>query len=221
MHDQRLVTSARRALVGCFVCVLSASVVLVTAILRHDFRFESVAEHSSREVPRAVPDLVVLVEPGGLAAALAARAQRPLGLVTYQHRRRVARAACRTSWRSSAARARSSRSRRASSRARSRRSPRCRATAPASCRRCRTRTCSPTRRCSTSATWASRSRSRSRCRRSSAGRTDGRWLQAVRRWTLVPVALARPSACCSARSGPTRRSAGAASGAGIPSRTPR
>ena len=133
MHDQRLITSARRALAGCFVCVVVASGVLVTAIVRHDFRFASVAEHSSREVPRAVPDLVVLVEPGGLAAALAARPQRPLGArhlpappaLARAHavprrvpRRRLRVLRVRDELRGEPVR---------------RRSPRCRATAPASC----------------------------------------------------------------------------------------
>ena len=53
------------------------------------------------------------------------------------------------------------------------------------CRACRTRTCSPTRRCSTSATSGSRSRSRSRWARCSRGRTDERWIVATRRWTLA------------------------------------
>ena len=79
MHDQRLITSARRALAGCFVCVAVASGVLVTAIVRHDFRFAERRRALLARGAAAVPDLVVLVEPGGLAAALAARPQRPLG----------------------------------------------------------------------------------------------------------------------------------------------
>ena len=66
-------------------------------------------------------------------------------------------------------------------RRRSRRRP----TAPGSTRACRTRTCSRTRRCSTSATSGSRSRSRSPWARCSRGRTDERWIVATRRWTLA------------------------------------
>ena len=52
-----------------------------------------------------------------------------------------------------------------------------------------------------------------------AGRVDARWVVASRRWTLVAWASSG-SGSCSARTGPTRRSAGAASGPGTPSRTP-
>ena len=88
IHDQRLVTSARRALTACFLCVAVASAVYATAIVRHDFRFASVAEHSSREVPQPYlfssfwssqegSLLLWLFVLTGLSA-----------LVTYQHRRR-------------------------------------------------------------------------------------------------------------------------------------
>ena len=53
------------------------------------------------------------------------------------------------------------------------------------------------------------------------GRTDARWLASVRRWTLVRLGARSASACCSARTGRTSRSAGAATGRGIRSRTPR
>ena len=66
-----------------------------------------------------------------------------------------------------------------------------------------------------------RSRSRSRWRRSSPAASDARWLVSVRRWTLVSLDGARHRRCCSARTGPTSRSAGAATGRGIRSRTPR
>jgi cytochrome c-type biogenesis protein CcmF len=88
MHDPRLVTSARRALAGCFVCVAVASGVLVTAIVRHDFRFASVAEHSSREVPQ--PYLISSFwssQEGSLLLWLLVLSGLS-ALVTYQHRRR-------------------------------------------------------------------------------------------------------------------------------------
>ncbi len=53
--------------------------------------------------------------------------------------------------------------------------------------------------------------------RLASGRADERWIIATRRWTLASwTFLASPS--CSARSGPTRRSAGGAGTPGIPSR---
>ena len=88
MHDQRLITSARRALAACFVCVAVASGVLVTAIVRHDFRFQSVAEHSSREVPQ--PYLISSFwssQEGSLLLWLLVLSGLS-ALVTYQHRRR-------------------------------------------------------------------------------------------------------------------------------------
>ena len=83
-----LIASARRALAGCFVCVLVASGVLVTAIVRHDFRFASVAEHSSREVPQ--PYLISSFwssQEGSLLLWLLVLSGLS-ALVTYQHRRR-------------------------------------------------------------------------------------------------------------------------------------
>ncbi len=53
-----------------------------------------------------------------------------------------------------------------------------------------------------------------------SGRTDERWIVATRRWTLL-AGRRSESASCSAPSGPTRRSAGAATGPGTRSRTPR
>ena len=93
-------------------------------------------------------------------------------------------------------------------------------TATGSTRRCRTRTWSPTRRCSTSATSASRSRSRSHggAARRPRGRALDRRPRAAGRWR---PGASSASACCSAPTGPTRRSAGAATGPGIRSRTPR
>jgi cytochrome c-type biogenesis protein CcmF len=88
LHDQRLITSARRALAACFVCVAVASGVLVTAIVRHDFRFQSVAEHSSREVPQ--PYLISSFwssQEGSLLLWLLVLSGLS-ALVTYQHRRR-------------------------------------------------------------------------------------------------------------------------------------
>jgi cytochrome c-type biogenesis protein CcmF len=88
MHDARLVTSARRALAACFISVGVASGVLVTAIVRHDFRFATVAEHSSREVPQ--PYLISSFwssQEGSLLLWLLVLSGLS-ALVTYQHRRR-------------------------------------------------------------------------------------------------------------------------------------
>src|SRR4051794_3936282 len=88
MHDQRVIASARRALAGCFLCVAVASGVLVTAIVRHDFRFASVAGHSSREVPE--PYLISSFwssQEGSLLLWLLVLSGLS-ALVTYQHRRR-------------------------------------------------------------------------------------------------------------------------------------
>ena len=65
-----------------------ASAVLVTAIVRHDFRFASVAEHSSREVPQ--PYLISSFwssQEGSLLLWLLVLSGLS-ALVTYQHRRR-------------------------------------------------------------------------------------------------------------------------------------
>ena len=53
------------------------------------------------------------------------------------------------------------------------------------------------------------------------GRTDEEWLGIVRRWTLVPVDLPDRWASWPAHGGATRCWAGAATGPGIRSRTPR
>ena len=168
----------------------------------------------------AVPDLVLLVEPGGVAAALAARAQRPLGTRDLSAPPALARAHA-VPRRLPGRRLRVLRVRDELRREPVRHGrPGAARRRRASCRRCRTRTCSRTRRCSTSATSASRSRSRSPWRRSSAGAPTAAGCR--------PCGAGRSSrgsrsasACSSAPSGPTRRSAGAASGAGIRSRTPR
>jgi cytochrome c-type biogenesis protein CcmF len=48
---RRLAESAQNALLGSFAATLVASVVLLTALARHDFSFQYVAEHTSRELP--------------------------------------------------------------------------------------------------------------------------------------------------------------------------
>jgi cytochrome c-type biogenesis protein CcmF len=50
-HDRRIATAATRAILASFAAVLTASIVMWVAILRHDFRFAQVAEHSSRSLP--------------------------------------------------------------------------------------------------------------------------------------------------------------------------
>jgi cytochrome c-type biogenesis protein CcmF len=50
-RDRRIATAAVRAILASFAGVLTASIVLWVAILRHDFRFEQVADHSSRSLP--------------------------------------------------------------------------------------------------------------------------------------------------------------------------
>jgi cytochrome c-type biogenesis protein CcmF len=50
-RDRRIATAATRAVLASFAAVLTASIVLWVAILRHDFRFAQVAEHSSRSLP--------------------------------------------------------------------------------------------------------------------------------------------------------------------------
>src|SRR3954467_14178170 len=47
----RLAASARNALVAAFAAALVASAVLLTALLRHDFSFGYVADHTSRKLP--------------------------------------------------------------------------------------------------------------------------------------------------------------------------
>ena len=171
--------------------------------------------------PRPLDGLLadrVLGRGGGLAAPLAARAdrlRRPRGDDEPQApegHRRLGRARDRRASRPSSASCSSP------SRARSRPSP-ARSTAPASSRASRTRTWSPTRRCSTSATSASRSRSRSPPARCSRGTPTSAGSS--------PRAAGRSSPGCSSASarssaptGRTSRSAGAATTPGIRSRTP-
>jgi cytochrome c-type biogenesis protein CcmF len=47
-NQRRLATSARNALFACFGSTLVASVVLATALVRHDFSFTYVAQHTNR-----------------------------------------------------------------------------------------------------------------------------------------------------------------------------
>jgi cytochrome c-type biogenesis protein CcmF len=48
---RRLAVSAQNALIGAFGATLVATVVLLAALARHDFSFQYVAEHTSRELP--------------------------------------------------------------------------------------------------------------------------------------------------------------------------
>src|SRR6266540_5613150 len=48
---RRLAVSAQNALVGAFGASIAASAVLLTALARHDFSFQYVADHTSRELP--------------------------------------------------------------------------------------------------------------------------------------------------------------------------
>jgi cytochrome c-type biogenesis protein CcmF len=50
-RDRRLATAGVRAVVVSFAAVLTAAIVLWVAILKHDFRFQQVAQHSSRALP--------------------------------------------------------------------------------------------------------------------------------------------------------------------------
>src|SRR5436190_12350495 len=50
-NRRRLAVSARNALLGCFGSTLVASVVLASALVRHDFSFSYVASHTSRDLP--------------------------------------------------------------------------------------------------------------------------------------------------------------------------
>jgi len=50
-RERRLADSARNALVACFGSTLVAAAVLATALVRHDFTFEYVASHTSRDLP--------------------------------------------------------------------------------------------------------------------------------------------------------------------------
>src|SRR5919197_5818428 len=48
---RRLAESAQNALIASFAATLVATVVLLAALARHDFSFQYVAEHTSRELP--------------------------------------------------------------------------------------------------------------------------------------------------------------------------
>ena len=48
---RRLAVSAQNALIASFGAALVASVVLATALLRHDFGFTYVADHTSSRLP--------------------------------------------------------------------------------------------------------------------------------------------------------------------------
>src|ERR671935_1725483 len=48
---RRLAESAQNALLGSFAATVVATVVLLAALARHDFSFQYVAEHTSRELP--------------------------------------------------------------------------------------------------------------------------------------------------------------------------
>ena len=48
---RRLAVSAQNALIGAFVTTAVASLVLLAALVRHDFSFVYVAQHTSRELP--------------------------------------------------------------------------------------------------------------------------------------------------------------------------
>src|SRR3954453_10492825 len=51
LRRARLAASARNALVAAFAAALVATAVLLTALLRHDFSFRYVADHTSRKLP--------------------------------------------------------------------------------------------------------------------------------------------------------------------------
>src|SRR2546423_7868212 len=48
---RRLAESAQNALIGSFGATVVASAVLLAALARHDFSFQYVADHTSRELP--------------------------------------------------------------------------------------------------------------------------------------------------------------------------
>ena len=147
---RRLALSAQNALLASFVTTAIAAGVLWSALARRDFSFVYVSEHISRKLPLGYALaafwggqegslllwLLILSGYAALAVWLNRRTRELIAWVGAGARRR---------------RAASSRSCSASSRARSRRRPRP-PTAREWCRACRTRTCSRTRRCSTSAT---------------------------------------------------------------------
>ena len=76
---RRLALSAQNALIGAFATTAVAALVLLAALVRHDFSFVYVAQHTSRELPDRVHDLGLLGRAGGVAAALAARPDRLCG----------------------------------------------------------------------------------------------------------------------------------------------
>ena len=143
--------SAQNALLASFATTLVAAGVLWAALARHDFSFVYVARAHEPRAAARLRALGVLGRPGGIAAALAAhphrlRGARRLAEPAHARAHRVGRAGARRR------RDASSRSCSASSRARSTTRARARRRRRAWCRACRTRTCSRTRRCSTSAT---------------------------------------------------------------------
>jgi cytochrome c-type biogenesis protein CcmF len=91
-NQRRLATSARNALMVCFASTLVAALVLVSALLRHDFSFQYVAAHTNRTLPTAYTLsafwggqegslllwLLVLTGFGALAVALNRRLLRDL-----------------------------------------------------------------------------------------------------------------------------------------------
>ena len=217
---RRLALSAQNALIAAFATTVVASLVLLAALVRHDFSFVYVAQHTSRELPTAYTDLGVLGRSGGVAAALAAR---PDGLL---RRRRPA---------EPPAGARSRRLGRAGARARS----------PSSSRSCSSRSRRPFALQTAPADGAGLNPSLQNpymvahppllylgyVGLDGAVRVrDGRAARAPRGRALdrldAPLDArgvdgARRSGSCWARSGRTRRSAGAATTPGIPSRTRR
>ena len=76
---RRLARSAQNALLAAFGAAAVATGVLLAALLRSDFSFVYVAEHTSLRAADAVHDLGLLGRPGGLAAALAPRPDGLLG----------------------------------------------------------------------------------------------------------------------------------------------
>ena len=183
-NRRRLADSARNALLACFGSTLIAAIVLASALVRHDFTLRLRRRAHEPRPADALRAERVLGRPGGLAAALAARAHR----LRRARRRGQPPAAARPDRVGRAGDRRHRDLLRVHARRRLEPVPDAdarRSTAPASRRACRTRTWSPTRRCSTSATSASRSRSRSPPARCSPGRTDERWIVATRRWTLA------------------------------------
>ena len=183
-NRRRLADSARNALFCCFGSTLVASAVLATALVRHDFSFVYVAQHTSRSLSTVYALsafwggqegslllwLLVLTGYGTLAVVVNRRLLRDLiawvvpvlgGIATFFAFVLVAVA-----------------------------SPFDTQTAPRRRRRARREPAEPvhgrrTRRCCISATSGSRSRSRSLRGRCSPGSTDERWIVATRRWTLA------------------------------------